>query len=191
MSQESPASPRRSSLPARVAWSLAVVAQAFAITALAAPKPTTGAARKPAVQRVAWGRLVLDNGKTVHLLDKPSVVVGNVAGAGADIVIAHPTVSPRHCRIRYADGRVTIEDLGSRHGTLLAGMALVKGKPVPILQKTTLTLAAVPMDFEFGERPAFIRPSGDPPPSGTRATPKAPAPAKPAPAPAVAPKAAP
>ena len=173
----------------RLTWTLALVAHALAFGAQAAPKPPAGVAKKPAVEKVVWGRLVLDNGKTVHLLDKPAVVVGNVAGAGVDLVIAHPTLSARHCRLAYADGRVTIEDLGSRHGTLLAGMALVKGKPLPILQKTTLTLAAVPMDFEFGERPAFIRPPGDPPPNGTRATPKAPAPAKASPAPA--PKAAP
>jgi pSer/pThr/pTyr-binding forkhead associated (FHA) protein len=38
-----------------------------------------------------------------------------------DVVLADPTVSRRHARLRFRDGRWTLEDLDSMNGTSLNG----------------------------------------------------------------------
>lgn len=127
-----------------------------AVQADKAPPPAKSPAAEPGTPRLVWGRLVAQDGKTTYDLDKQSVVVGSAAPA--DVVVPGSTLSPQHCRITYDAGRVAIEDLGSRHGTLVAGTALKKGKPMAIVQPLDLALGAVSLRFEFGERPAVIPP---------------------------------
>ena len=43
------------------------------------------------------------------------------AGADADLVVAHPSVSRRHARLEVADDTVTLTELGSRNGTWVDG----------------------------------------------------------------------
>ncbi len=114
----------------------------------------------PAEKRVAWGKLVAGESKQSWVLDKPEVVVGS--GASADVRIQNPTVSEAHCKLKYDAGTVTVEDLGSKTGTLAAGTALKKGKPFRILQNLELSVGAMQLRFEFGERPALLPPTQAP-----------------------------
>jgi len=62
-------------------------------------------------------RLVLEK-REVQLLEGENVV-GREADAA--LWIDHPLVSRRHARILIADGKATIEDLGSKNGTYVKG----------------------------------------------------------------------
>jgi hypothetical protein len=119
----------------------------------------------------AWGKLSTLDGKTSWPLDKPAVVVG---GGAVDVVVQDATVSAQQVRLAYKDGVVTIEDLGSKFGTLLDGTQLKKGKPMRILQPAQLSLGALQLKFEFGVRPKLLPPT-QAPSKAAKAKPKAPA----------------
>jgi pSer/pThr/pTyr-binding forkhead associated (FHA) protein len=70
-----------------------------------------------------WLRILTgpDAGKTVRV-SGPSFVVGR--RRGADIVLRDPAVSPRHAAFRASDGGYLLEDLGSEHGTFVAGVRI-------------------------------------------------------------------
>jgi two-component system response regulator AtoC len=60
---------------------------------------------------------------TVHdLPEKASLLVGR--GTEADIPLGDPGASARHARVHVDDGRVGIEDLGSRNGTQVRGQRI-------------------------------------------------------------------
>ena len=105
-----------------------------------------------------WGKLTTLDGKTSYPLEKSEIIVGSAPTA--DVVLKDATVSARHLRLRYADGYVQVEDLGSRDGTLLDGTLLKKGKPSTILQKGNVSPGAVSLVFTYGERPALLSPVG-------------------------------
>ena len=72
-------------------------------------------------------------------------IVGEVTvgrGAGCDIVIDDPTVSRAHARIRSVAGRLTIEDLGSRNGTIVNGEVVASAELHP---GDSITLGVRPM----------------------------------------------
>ena len=71
--------------------------------------------------------------RVVHLLDDGEVVVGRVTTC--DLAIDHEAVSRRHARFRRRGDHISIEDLGSRNGTLVNG--------VPIDQPRRLTAGDV------------------------------------------------
>jgi pSer/pThr/pTyr-binding forkhead associated (FHA) protein len=73
-----------------------------------------------------WAVVVLGEGVMgLHRLPaEGEVVVGRSGEAG--LVLRHPSLSRRHLRLRVG-GRVTVEDLGSRHGTVVAGRSLPPG----------------------------------------------------------------
>jgi predicted component of type VI protein secretion system len=48
----------------------------------------------------------------------------------ADVTVAHPMVSRRHCEIFEADGLLMVRDLGSMNGTVVTGQR-VKESPLP------------------------------------------------------------
>lgn len=52
----------------------------------------------------------------------------NLIGRAADclVVLPSPRVSRRHARVRLADGRATVEDLGSTNGTFVSGERLAQ-----------------------------------------------------------------
>ncbi|HET9987302.1 MAG TPA: FHA domain-containing protein, partial [Kofleriaceae bacterium] len=60
--------------------------------------------------------------QVVRLLEDGDIVVGRAATS--DIPIDHDAVSRRHAILRRRADRVTIEDLGSRNGTLVNGVAI-------------------------------------------------------------------
>ncbi|MBM4341797.1 MAG: FHA domain-containing protein [Deltaproteobacteria bacterium] len=136
----------------RVLTAVALGCVAGATTALADPAP---AAKGP-----VWGKLATSDGKQTWSLDKPEIVVGSAATA--DVRLQDRSVSEVHCKVRHDAGTVTVEDLGSRTGTLAAGAALKKGKPFRILQHIEISVGAVQLRFEFGERPALLPPTQAP-----------------------------
>jgi ABC-type multidrug transport system ATPase subunit len=60
------------------------------------------------------------------------------AAEACDIRQTSPYVSGKHCRLEYADGRWTLEDLGSRNGTFVNGV-LLQGR-TPITRNDAITL---------------------------------------------------
>lgn len=60
-----------------------------------------------------------------------------------DLVVAHGSLSRRHARLRLADGRLTIEDLGSTNGTIVDGMRLPVETPRPLRDGAQLLLGEI------------------------------------------------
>jgi pSer/pThr/pTyr-binding forkhead associated (FHA) protein len=58
-------------------------------------------------------------------------VIGRTDEAGV-VVVESPRISGRHVRVTIRDGRVHIEDLGSRNGTALETGPIDPGVCVPI-----------------------------------------------------------
>jgi DNA-binding winged helix-turn-helix (wHTH) protein len=71
----------------------------------------------------------------------------NILGRTKEAVawLDHGSVSRRHARIVLADGQALIEDLGSRHGTLLNGVP-VNG-PTPLRDGSKIALGSLLMTF--------------------------------------------
>lgn len=70
------------------------------------------------------------------------MVIGRAADQ-CDFVIAHPTVSRRHARLRVAGEALQVEDLGSTNGTRLGDRALRAGEPVALHAGARLQLGDV------------------------------------------------
>jgi transcriptional regulator with GAF, ATPase, and Fis domain len=64
-----------------------------------------------------------------YSLDGRDLVIGR--GAECDVVIAHPTLSRRHARLRLGPP-TTVQDLGSTNGTRIAGAIVTGGAPIPL-----------------------------------------------------------
>lgn len=103
-----------------------------------------------------WGYLVSSDGKTRTPLEKSAITIGS--GARADVRVQDGTVSKRHARILRKRGLVYVKDLGSRSGTLVAGTLLRKGRSMQIFRKTLVTVGAVTLTFEWGDRGKIIAP---------------------------------
>ena len=74
-----------------------------------------------------WALLVVGEG-TMGLHRLPAhgdVVIGRSVQAG--VTLWHPSLSRRHVRL-HLGSTVTVEDLGSRHGTVVAGRTLPPGE---------------------------------------------------------------
>jgi hypothetical protein len=78
--------------------------------------------------------------------------------ATCDLRLIDPGVSRRHVRIRVAGGGATVEDLGSRHGTLLNGRRL--DGSVVLHHGDSLVLGNCPMVVRF-EEGEFDDPTAD------------------------------
>jgi pSer/pThr/pTyr-binding forkhead associated (FHA) protein len=127
----------------------------FLLLLIALPVAAQVPAAKPA-QR--WGRLAC--GERRFEFDKPSATLGS--DAKADAVLVDGTVASMHARFTFKDGRVWVEDLGSKFGTLVAGTALKPGKPFAIVVPVEVTPGAVTCKFEFGDRGAIVPPTQAP-----------------------------
>jgi adenylate cyclase len=70
------------------------------------------------------------------------MVIGRAADQ-CDFVVAHPTVSRRHARLRVAGEAVQVEDLGSTNGTRVGAQQLKAGEPVALHAGTKLRIGDV------------------------------------------------
>ncbi len=57
-----------------------------------------------------------------HLMEEESLVIGRASES--DLVVADRFLSRKHAKLSYRDGRLFVEDLGSRNGTLLNGRSV-------------------------------------------------------------------
>ena len=65
-----------------------------------------------------------------RLMARPDGLVIGRALDQSDFVLSHSTVSRRHARLLFTDGRLQIEDLGSTNGTAVDGEAAQPGQAV-------------------------------------------------------------
>lgn len=63
--------------------------------------------------------------------------------ASCDLVVAHPTVSARHCRLTQYEHDFTLEDLGSTNGTYVDGARIPPRRPTPVTPGQQVTLGLV------------------------------------------------
>ena len=92
-----------------------------------------------------------DSTKTKHVFEitleklmsrAEGMVIGRAADQ-CDFVVAHPTVSRRHARLKVAGDALQVEDLGSTNGTKLGDQALRAGEPVTLHAGSKLRLGDV------------------------------------------------
>ena len=66
-----------------------------------------------------------------------------------DVAVPTDTVSGQHCRLTRTSTGFVLEDLGSTNGTLVDGRKLPPNQPVPVTEKSVITLGlAVPFPWE-------------------------------------------
>ncbi|HET9980425.1 MAG TPA: protein kinase, partial [Ktedonobacterales bacterium] len=167
-----------------------------AATALEAPHAggTPPPAAPPLAGYSAFPRIRVmdDGGRTLQVVEvsKPVVIVGRQPGS--DLLLAEEGVSRQHARITKDGDRVSVTDLGSNNGTLLAGSRLLpqatttweRGQAVRIgpywlLLEAPTKAAAGPSQLSgmprgFNSAPTAAGPTGGPPPSSPSATPPPP-----------------
>lgn len=94
-----------------------------------------------------------DSAKTKHSFEvtleklmsrSDGMVIGRAADQ-CDFVLAHPTVSRRHARVRVAGEALQVEDLGSTNGTKVGEQVLKAGEPAPLHAGTKLRIGDVDM----------------------------------------------
>jgi class 3 adenylate cyclase len=94
-----------------------------------------------------------DSAKTKHSFEvtlerlmsrSDGMVIGRAADQ-CDFVLAHPTVSRRHARLRVAGEALQVEDLGSTNGTRVGEQALKAGEPVALQAGNKLRIGDIDM----------------------------------------------
>jgi hypothetical protein len=91
-------------------------------------RPTTSAqVYDPRPALATWYLIVSGDGsalssRVVPLPESADLVIGRESDV--DVPIDHDSVSRRHARIRRRADQITVEDLGSRNGTLVNGQAI-------------------------------------------------------------------
>ena len=86
-------------------------------------------------------------GRTItHIdVDQTPLVIGR--GEQADVQYDDPRLSNQHFRIRFADGRYLIEDLGSGSGTFLNGVQVTAA--VPLHEGDQITVQDITFVFQL------------------------------------------
>jgi DNA-binding winged helix-turn-helix (wHTH) protein len=107
----------------------------YAFHGHAGPEESAGTG---AVYRLIWkgGRATLGEGE--HILGRD---------AEASIVLDSPSVSRRHARILIAESHATVEDLGSKNGTLLNDRTV--GVPQPLADGDRIRIGTVGLTFRI------------------------------------------
>jgi DNA-binding winged helix-turn-helix (wHTH) protein len=107
----------------------------------------TDRSERPAISRRRGRHFTLEwDGGQVALHDGENVI-GREDDATAWIESA--SVSRRHARILIAEGRATLEDLGSKNGTFYRGQRITS--PVVLANDESIVVGLVPMRFRFSE----------------------------------------
>jgi two-component system response regulator AtoC len=110
-----------------------------------------------AIPDPSWALAVMGEGVgALHRLPLAGQVsVGRARDAA--VPIRHPSLSRRHALLHLGP-LITIEDVGSRHGSLLSGRRLVPGKPQVLRPGDLLQLGAVSLILVRAE-PLWCAPS--------------------------------
>jgi hypothetical protein len=99
------------------------------------------------VRVVAAGEiwLTLPDGSEFELHE--SVKIGR--DESNDLVFPSPTVSRRHARLDFREGRWWIEDRGSFNGTFVNGVRLQPGVPIPLRHTDSIAVGAENLVFSW------------------------------------------
>ncbi len=73
----------------------------------------------------------------------------------ADLTIAHPMVSRRHCEIVEVDGQLVIRDLESLNGTIIAEQR-VQESPLPPGEEFSIGPIAFRVEYEYAADPSTV-----------------------------------
>lgn len=97
-------------------------------------------------------------------LQRPVLLVGR--HPECDVRLDLPSISRRHCCLAVAYDRLTVRDLGSRHGVMVNGLRLDEARLHPGDE-----IAIGPLLFRFEDDPP---PPDDPPPAASATPPREP-----------------
>ena len=92
-------------------------------------------------------------GRELKIPADGELVIGRAAGPPGDLA-ADPGLSRRHAMLRHADGKLTIEDLGSLNGTAVNGTPITMPKELSAGDRVTLGSSAI----EIAEVPGTLEP---------------------------------
>jgi serine phosphatase RsbU (regulator of sigma subunit) len=84
--------------------------------------------------------------------DGKGVVIGR--SPGASIRLDHPSISRQHASVTFQNGNWVVTDLGSRHGTLVNGVAITPRTPTPLKRGDRISLRPWTVRFEHGAHQA-------------------------------------
>ncbi|MBH5336690.1 FHA domain-containing protein [Streptomyces pactum] len=138
-----------------------------AVISLGAPAGPHGWSADPVPEAATGVRLHVVAGPDaggVHLLHGGQIRIGR--STEADVPLDDPDVSRLHCAVTVADdGRITVADLGSTNGTLMAGRR-VGATPVPLAPDTLVRIGESALRLRTpadGEDPAGppVAPDGE------------------------------
>ena len=76
------------------------------------------------------------------MASRDGLVIGRALDQ-SDFVLSHSTVSRRHARLLFTDGRLQVEDLGSTNGTAVDGEAARPGKPLALQAGSVLRIGDI------------------------------------------------
>jgi serine/threonine protein kinase len=110
--------------------------------------PPDAASRAPTTKVHIYFHLVCDDAtpSRIPLVGERPIVIGRLSDC--EMVINHPHVSKRHCRIQVGEGGVEIVDLRSTNGTHLLGQRLPAHVPVPWKGDDKITIGQFTITLE-------------------------------------------
>ncbi len=77
-----------------------------------------------------------------------AIIIGRAAGAS--VRLDHPSISRQHASVAFQNGIWTVTDLGSRHGTLVNGVAILPRQPTPLKHADRISLRPWTIRVEHG-----------------------------------------
>jgi ABC transport system ATP-binding/permease protein len=110
-----------------------------------------GSVVDPQFRSVMPGGSLLFGGRR-HPIGPDGLSIGR--DESSDVLVAEERASRRHARVYELDGGFLVEDLGSRHGTLLNGERL-QGEGRALQSGDTITIAGRPLRFLGGQATAM------------------------------------
>ena len=95
------------------------------------------------------------DGPQAYRIDRTDLILGR--GRGADLRIDDELISKRHCRLRTEGGVCTLQDLGSRNGTLLNHRLLESGVSRRLRHLDEIQLGETRLILLCGKHAAKVR----------------------------------